>query len=188
MPEKSKTASARTNEFLEDAANRVSDISDRVQSVVSEMNREVASRASKMNVGEATIPDAFRNAPKLISPRVHSFLDAAVAGYFLVLGGWFASRRKKGPATAAFINAGMVATVSAMTDYDGSGKKPISFKLHCTLDAIQATTAALGPAIHGFAGRREAAFFYGQAADEVGVIAFTDWDAGMPTARRRKAA
>jgi len=188
MPERSKSTTERTNEVLEDAANRVNDIGDRIQSSVSEMNREVVSRFKRMNVGEATVPDAFRNAPKLISPKLHSFLDAAVTGYFLVLGGWFASRRRKGAATAAFINAGMVATVSALTDYEGTGKKPISFKLHGTLDAIQATTAALGPVLHGFAGKRDAAFFYGQAADEVGVIALTDWDAGMPAARRRRAA
>jgi hypothetical protein len=76
-----------------------------------------------------------------------------------------------------------------MTDYDGDGKKPINFKLHGTLDAVQATTAALAPVLHGFAGEPEAAYFWGQAANEVAVIATTDWDAGMPSSgRRRKAA
>ena len=75
-----------------------------------------------------------------------------------------------------------------MTDYDGNGEKPINFKLHGTLDAVQAATAALGPVLHGFAGEPEAAFFYGQAANELAVIASTDWDEGMPRQRRRKAA
>jgi hypothetical protein len=75
-----------------------------------------------------------------------------------------------------------------LTDYDGTRKKPISFKLHGTLDAMQATTAALGPMLHGFADEAESAFFYGQAANELAVIASTDWDAGMPSKRRRKAA
>ena len=73
----------------------------------------------------------------------------------------------------------MVAGVSLMTDYQGTGDKPINFKLHGTLDAVQATAAALGPILHGFAGEPEAAFFYGQAVNEVAVIASTDWDAGM---------
>ena len=101
----------------------------------------------------------------------------------------FAARRKAGPATAAFVDpAGMVAGVSLFTDYQGTGEKPINFKLHGTLDAVQAATAAVGPVLHGFAGEPESAFFYGQAANEVAVIAFTDWDGGMPSAMRREAA
>ena len=139
-------------------------------------------------VDETTIPDTFANVPKLISPRVHKWLDVAVTGYFLTLGAVFAARRKAGAATAAFVNAGMVAGVSLFTDYQGTGEKPINFKLHGTLDAVQAATAALGPVLHGFAGEAESAFFYGQAANEVAVIAFTDWDEGMPSAMRREAA
>ena len=75
-----------------------------------------------------------------------------------------------------------------LTDYEGTGKKPISFKMHGTLDAVQATTAALAPILHGFEGKPEAKFFYGQAANEATVIAGTDWDAGMPNARRRRKA
>jgi hypothetical protein len=74
------------------------------------------------------------------------------------------------------------------TDYNGTGKKPISFKMHGTLDALQATTAALAPVLHGFADEPESAFFYAQAANEVAVIASTDWNAGMPSKKRRKAA
>jgi hypothetical protein len=139
-------------------------------------------------VDETTIPDTFANVPKLISPRVHAWLDVAVTGYFLTLGAIFAARGKGGPATAAFVNAGMVAGVSLFTDYQGTGEKPINFKMHGTLDALQATTAALGPVLHGFADEPESAFFYGQAANEVAVIAFTDWDEGMPSAMERKAA
>jgi hypothetical protein len=82
----------------------------------------------------------------------------------------------------------MVAGVSLFTDYEGTGEKPINFKLHGTLDAVQATTAALAPVLHGFAGEPEAAYFYGQAANELAVIATTDWDEGMPSDSRRQAA
>lgn len=169
-----------------DAANRVREVGDRVQSGIRQVTRQMRSRADGLN--EATIPDAFRNVPKIISPRVHRWLDVAVTGYFTVLGIVSAIRGRGGPATAAFINAGMVGAVSALTDYEGTGEKPISFKLHGTLDAVQAATAALAPVLHGFAGDGEAAFFFGQAANEAGVIATTDWDAGMPAIARRKAA
>lgn len=139
-------------------------------------------------LNQETIPDAFRNAPKFISPRVHSWLDLAVTGYFLGLGVWMAIRGEKGAATAAFINGGMVGGVSMFTDYYGTGEKPISFKLHGTLDAVQATAAALAPVLHGFADEGKSAFFFGQAANEVAVIAGTDWDAGMRAESRREAA
>jgi hypothetical protein len=143
---------------------------------IEEMTRDITDRLPE-NVDENTIPDAFRNAPKFIDPTTHAWLDVAVTAYFFGIGAWCLSRGKKGAAAAAFINGGMVAGVSAMTDYHGTGNKPISFKMHGTLDAVQAAVAAFGPVLHGFEGEPEAAFFYGQGASEVGVIAFTDWDA-----------
>jgi hypothetical protein len=163
-------------------------LGEHVQSEIADISRQVRSGFKRAHISEATVPDAFRRAPKIISPRVHAWLDVAVTGYFAVLGTVFAVRGKVGPAVAAFVNAGMVAGVSMFTDYDGTRKKPISFKLHGTLDAMQATTAALAPMLHGFADEAESAFFYGQAANELAVIASTDWDAGKPSKRRRKAA
>jgi hypothetical protein len=139
-------------------------------------------------IDEATLADRFRKMPKLISPRTHAWLDVAVTGYFIALGVWFALRGKRRPATAAFVNAGMVAGVSLLTDYEGTGKKPINFKLHGTLDAVQATKAALAPLLYDFADESEAIFFYGQAANEAAVIASTDWDEGTPGPSSRKAA
>lgn len=178
----------------EERSRNVRDFQDNVNTIadrVSELGQRARSGLNAfkdLNINEATIPDAFEKAPKLISPTVHAWLDVAVTTYFLGIGTWFAIRRNKGAAIAAFINAGMVAGVSLFTDYQGTGEKPINFKLHGTLDAVQAATAALGPVLHGFAGEREAMFFYGQAANEVAVIATTDWDEGMPYAERHKAA
>jgi hypothetical protein len=166
----------------EKATEKVSEIRDRAQSSA----KQLARRAR--DVDETTIPDAFRKVPKYVSPRVHSWLDFTLTSYFLGLGVWFAMRGRGRAATAAFINGGMVAGVSMLTDYDGGGRKPISFKMHGTLDAVQATTAALGPVLHGFADEPEAKYFWGQAANEVGVIATTDWDAGMPESQRLNAA
>jgi len=171
-----------------DVAERVNDIGERVESGLNSATRELKSRMKRFPVSESTIPDAFGGVPKMISPRVHAWLDVAVTGYFLVLGTIFRTRGSKRAATAAFINAGMVAGVSLLTDYKGTGEKPISFKLHGTLDAVQAATAALGPVLHGFADEAESAFFYGQAANEVAVIASTDWDRNTLDEAFRRAA
>jgi hypothetical protein len=176
-------------DYAREAADRVSDMGSRVAGNVKEIGRNVQSRIDDMEIDETTIPDAFRRAPKLISPRVHAWLDVAVTTYFLGLGVWFAVRDKGRAAAAAFVNGSMVAGVSMLTDYDGDGKKPIDFKMHGTMDAVQMTMAGLGPIMHGFAGEPEAKYFYAQAANELGVIATTDWDAGMPgQGRRRRAA
>jgi hypothetical protein len=161
-----------------EAGSKIRKITDRVQSRAREIGE------SARNVDETTIPDAFQRVPKYISPRVHAWLDFAVGTYYLGLGVWFAMHGRGRAATAAFINGAMVAGVSLLTDYDGSAEKPISFKMHGTFDAVQATTAALGPVFHGFADEPEAKYFWGQAAKELGIIATTDWDAGMPESRR----
>ncbi|PYX50464.1 MAG: hypothetical protein DMG79_05825 [Acidobacteria bacterium] len=183
---KVQDATGQLSEVMQDATDGLREFGQQVQSGVSRVNRQLQSRISR--VDESTIPDTFSNAPKLISPRVHAWLDLAVTGYFAILGTWCALRGKRGAATAAFVNAGMVAGVSLLTDYEGTGEKPISFKMHGTLDAVQATKAALAPILYGFEGEPESLFFYGQAANEVAVIASTDWDEGMPSASRRKAA
>ena len=137
-----------------------------------------------MNFSPARTVDIFDRAPKPISPQVHRWLDVAVTSAFAVMGGIFLGRGRGRAATAAFLNAGMVAGVSMFTDYDGDGVKPISFKMHGFMDIMQAATAGTAPLTFGFAGDREAAFFYSQAGSEVGVVAMTDWDAGDRNARR----
>jgi hypothetical protein len=168
----------------EEVGNQLSDAAKTIASGVHELAGQVRSGLKGLNLSESTVPNTFRNFPKLISPRVHLWLDTAVTAYFCAVGFSLARRRNKGAATAAFINAGMVATVSLLTDYQGTGEKPISFKMHATLDAVQATTAALAPILQGFAGEPESAFFYGQAGNELAVIATTDWDAGMRASGR----
>lgn len=175
-------------DYAREAADRVSDLSDRVTDNVRQMGRKVQSRMEDIEVDETTIPDAFRKVPKVISPRVHAWLDVAVSTYFLGLGVWFAFRGKGRAAAAAFINGSLVGGMSMLTDYDGDGKKPIDFKMHGTGDAIQMAMAALDPVMHGFAEEPEAKYFYIQAANELMVIAGTDWDAGMPTGSRRRRA
>jgi hypothetical protein len=173
---------------VSDVAERVNDIGKQVEAGLNSAARRVKSEISGVNFTESTVPDMFRGMPKFISPRLHRWLDVAVTGYFAMLGAYFASRGRKGAATAAFVNAGMVAGVSMLTDYEGNGRKPISFRLHGTMDAVQAAAAVLAPVLHGFAREPESAFFYGQAANELAVIASTDWDRNTLDEALRRAA
>jgi hypothetical protein len=184
MQDALNVAADQSSDYAKETTDRVTNIGDRIGSRVKKMGKQMRD----IEVDEATVPDAFRKVPKLITPKAHGFLDLAVTAYFVGLGIWFAARGKKGAATAAFVNGAMVGGISLFTDYEGDGSKPISFKMHGTLDAVQAATAALAPVLHGFADEPEAKYFWGQAANEGAVIATTDWDAGMPTGKRRNAA
>jgi hypothetical protein len=126
--------------------------------------------------------------PKPISPRVHAWLDVAVTGYFLALAAFCWRRDHKRGAALAIANAGMVAGVSAMTDYYGDGTKPISFPTHGVLDIAQAGVAGAGPALLGFADEPEAKYFFAQAANEGMVVSMTDWQAGSREVNRLNAA
>jgi hypothetical protein len=113
---------------------------------------------------------------KRITPRVHAVLDYSVAGTFLAVGMRLATHHRRA-AALAFLNGGLVLGLSLLTDYPGGVWRVISFKSHGVADAMQAGLAALGPVLMGFPSDPEAAYFYGQAASEVGVIAATDWNA-----------
>ena len=130
------------------------------------------------NVADAMrgMPGLTENAPKVISPAMHGALDYGVATTYLVLGMRLASRHPRA-STLAFINGAMVLGLALMTDYPAGVWRRISFKTHRSVDMMQAALAGLGPVVMGFRNDPEAAYFYGQAASEVGVIAATDWDA-----------
>ena len=111
-----------------------------------------------------------------ISPGQHAVLDYGVAATFFGVGAALWSRHRPA-ATLAFLNGAMVLGMSLMTDYPGGVWRKLSFRGHRTGDMVQAGLAGFGPALFGFAGDREATYFYGQALSEAGVIAATDWDA-----------
>ena len=119
-----------------------------------------------------------------ISPAMHAVLDYTVAATFIGVAAWFAGRHRRA-AALALTNGVMVAVMSMLTDYPGGVLPILSFRGHRTADVIQAALAGAGPLIFGFAGEREAAYFYGQAASEAGVIAATDWEAGAVWSARQ---
>ena len=118
------------------------------------------------------------NVPKPITPGVHAVLDYGVASTYLAMGTQLAKRHPRA-AALAFLNGALVLGLSMLTDYPGGVWRVISFKSHGVADAMQAGLAGFGPVLFGFAGDPEAAYFYGQAASEVGVIATTDWNATL---------
>ena len=115
-------------------------------------------------------------ARKPITPRVHAVLDCAVGSTYLATGMWLSGRHRRA-AALAFANGALVLGLSLLTDYPGGIRRLISFKSHGVADGMQAGLAGIGPMLLGFPNDAEAAFFYGQAASEVGVIAATDWNA-----------
>jgi hypothetical protein len=80
-----------------------------------------------------------------------------------------------------FVNAGMVAGVSILTDHKSN------LKLHGTLDAGQAMKVAVGLSFTILRTNRKP-HSSTQAANELAVIASTNWDEGLRTASSRKTA
>jgi hypothetical protein len=111
-----------------------------------------------------------------ISPAQHAVLDYGVALTFLAAGATLL-RRHRAASTLALVNGGAILAMSMLTDYPGGVFRVLSFRGHRTGDILQAIFTGAGPVLFGFAGDREAKYFYGQALSEAGVIAATDWDA-----------
>jgi hypothetical protein len=122
--------------------------------------------------------------PKVISPKTHKLLDYLTIGAFGVIAGlcWGSKRRAS---IAAIANGAFVLSYTLLTDYDGDGKRPVSFRTHGDLDVIQAGMAAIAPELLGFSDTGVAHVFRGQALNESAVLAMTDFDASETRAARR---
>jgi len=111
-----------------------------------------------------------------ISPRVHSALDYAVAGSFLLAGALFWKRNRRA-AMGAVLCGGATAAVSLLTDYTGLRRKPIPYAMHGQIDTgLVAMTAAM-PRLVNIESQREAKFFSREALAKTAIIAMTDFDA-----------
>ena len=112
--------------------------------------------------------------PKVVSPKLHAFLEYATVVGFMVAAGVLWNRNRKA-GVAALANGVCVLGFSLFTDYPGSIRPLISFPMHGQLDIIQAAMAAAAPTVLGFGDEPEALFFRGQAGNEVMVISITDF-------------
>jgi hypothetical protein len=131
----------------------------------------------------AFLNEGIPGIPKTISPKTHKLLDYLTTGAFLVAGAfmWASNRRA---AAAAFVNGAFVLSYSLCTDYDGDGRRPVSFETHGKLDVVQAGLAAAAPHILRFADEKKALFFPIQAMNEGAVLAMTDFAAGQRSEAR----
>ena len=124
-----------------------------------------------MNIQLAQITQGM---PKVIDQRTHAVLDYTTAATLIGVGLKLRNQHRRA-STFALVNAVTVLMASAFTDYPGGVFKKLSFQAHGVLDVVQASMMALGPALLGFGGDKEAQLFYAQAAMEAGVVAATDW-------------
>ena len=123
--------------------------------------------------------------PKVISPRVHSALDYAVAGSFLLMGALFWKRNRRA-AIGSLLCGGATAAVSLLTDYPGGARKVIPYPMHGQIDTgLIAMTAAM-PRLVNIEDNPEAKFFSRQAIAKTAITAMTDFDYNQrPSPRRR---
>jgi hypothetical protein len=114
--------------------------------------------------------------PRVIDPKTHKTLDFLTTAAFFMIAGAFWGKHKRATATA-LINGTAVLAATLLTDYDGDGKRPISFPTHGKIDMAQASMASGLPVIMGFANQGAATVFEAQAMIETLVISATDWEA-----------
>ena len=114
--------------------------------------------------------------PRVIDPMTHKALDFLTTATFFMIAGAFWGKHKRAAATA-LINGGAVLAATMLTDYDGDGKRPISFPDHGKIDIAQAGMASGLPVAMGFANSAAAMMFEAQAMVETLVISSTDWEA-----------
>ena len=113
--------------------------------------------------------------PKIINPRVHSALDYAVAGSFLLMGALFWKRNRRA-AIGSLLCGGATAAVSLLTDYPGGVRKVIPYSMHGQIDTgLIAMTAAM-PRLVKIESAREAKFFARQAVAKTAITGMTDFD------------
>lgn len=114
--------------------------------------------------------------PRVIDPKTHKSLDFLTSATFFMIAGAFWGSHKRATATA-LINGAAVLAATLLTDYDGDGKRPISFPDHGKIDIAQASMASGLPVVMGFANSASAMLFETQAMFEAVVISSTDWEA-----------
>lgn len=88
---------------------------------------------------------------RFISTKFHAVLDY-IGGILLIASPWLFNFVDIEGARWVAIGVGVVALVmSFMTDYEGSGKKPISMSGHLTMDVIAGIFLAASPWLFNFA-------------------------------------
>ena len=124
---------------------------------------------------EKSVALAAGRMPKMISPRMHSALDYAVAGSFLLMGALVWKRNRRA-AIGSLLCGGATAAVSLLTDYPGGARKLIPYSMHGQIDTgLIAMTAAM-PRLMNIENDREAKYFARQGLVKTAITAMSDFD------------
>jgi hypothetical protein len=140
-----------------------------------------------MNTG---VKQITKRMPKVISPRVHGFIDYGVAAGFFLGAALFWGNHKRAAIASLCCGAAELST-TLMTDFPAGVTDTISFQTHGKIEAGLAAATARMPTMLMFGSDPQAWFFRAQAMGITGVAGVTDWD--RPTslegdrARRRAA-
>jgi hypothetical protein len=100
---------------------------------------------------------------RVIEPKTHKTLDFLTTAAFFIMAGAFWGRHK---CATALMNGGAVLAATLLTDYDGDGKRPISFPDHGKIVVAQARMASGLPVVMGLANSSAAMLFEAQAIVE----------------------
>jgi hypothetical protein len=128
-----------------------------------------------MAILETGVRTLTRQMPKVISPRVHGFIDYGVAAGFF-LGAILFWKRHKRAAIASLCCGAAELTTTLVTDFPAGVTDAISFETHGKIEAGLAATAGMVPTMLMFGSDPEAWFFRAQALGITGVAGVTEWD------------
>jgi hypothetical protein len=113
--------------------------------------------------------------PGVISATTHAYIDYVHAATNFLFGFLFRNSNKAA-SNAAFAIGASVLINTLNTDYPLGIFRLYSFRVHGVQDYSVAAASGLIPALCGFAGEKEAIYFYAQAAAESTIAALTDYN------------
>ena len=134
-----------------------------------------------MAVAETVLPMVEKYLPKVISPRVHGYIDYSHAAFFLG-SAWFLRKKNPRAAAAALTTGALVLTQSLLTDYALGAKKFIPFETHGKLDGGFASASWAIPHLFGFSNTPAARIFQINSMVEGTVVGLTDFSSARARA------
>jgi hypothetical protein len=122
--------------------------------------------------------------PRFISATGHAVIDYVTVGSFFISAAGFWPRNKRA-ALAAAICGGSGLALSLLTDYPGSRRKAIRFRVHGEIELGLAAMTAMMPELLGFKETDERKFFILQGALITAARELTDFREKRTHAKRR---
>jgi hypothetical protein len=127
-----------------------------------------------MGLVESGVQTVSKGLPKMISPKVHAFIDYGMAGSFL-LGAALLWRKHRRAAIASLACGVAELATAAVTDYPGGITPMITFKTHGRVDGGLASVIGAMPLALNFKDDREATFFRAQGIAMAAVTGLTNF-------------